>query len=61
MEWDTAAGHAILKYAGGTLVDLKTKKELTYGKENYENSSFLALRDSKDIEKINWEKLSDYS
>jgi hypothetical protein len=30
-------------------------------KKNYENSSFLALRDSKDIEKINWEKLSDYS
>ena len=61
MEWDTAAGHAILKYAGGTLVDLKTKKELTYGKKNYENSSFLALRESKDIEKINWEKFSDYS
>ena len=61
MEWDTAAGHAILKYAGGTLVDLKTRKELTYGKKNYENSSFLALRESKDIEKINWEKLSDYS
>ena len=61
MEWDTAAGHAILKYAGGTLIDLKTKKELTYGKKNYENNSFLALRESKDIEKINWEKLSDYS
>jgi len=61
MEWDTAAGHAILKYAGGTLIDLKTKKELTYGKKNYENSSFIALRDSKDIEKINWKKLLDYS
>ena len=61
MEWDTAAGHAILKYAGGTLIDLKTKKELTYGKKNYENNSFLALRDSRDIEKINWEKLLDYS
>ena len=57
MEWDTAAGHAILKYAGGTLIDLKTKKELTYGKKNYENRSFIALRDSKDIEKINWNKL----
>jgi len=61
MEWDTAAGHAILKYAGGTLVDLTTKKELTYGKKNYENSSFLALRDSKDIEKINWDKLLNHS
>ena len=57
MEWDTAAGHAILKYAGGTLLDLNTKKELTYGKKNYENSSFIALRDSKDIEKINWNQL----
>ena len=37
MEWDTAAGHAILKYAGGTIIDLKTKKELIYGKKNYEN------------------------
>ena len=25
MEWDTAAGHAILKYAGGSLIDLNTK------------------------------------
>ncbi len=57
MEWDTAAGHAILKYAGGALIDLKTKKELTYGKKNYQNDSFIALRESKDIEKIDWQKL----
>jgi len=57
MEWDTAAGHAILKYAGGSLIDLKTKKELTYGKRNYENGSFIALRDTKDIEKIDWKKI----
>ena len=30
-------------------------------KKNYENSSFIALRDSKDIEKINWKKLLEYS
>jgi len=58
MEWDTAAGHAILKYAGGTIIDLNTKKELTYGKKNYENGSFIALRDSRDIEKINWHEVS---
>ena len=58
MEWDTAAGHAILKCAGGSLIDLKTKKELTYGKKDYENSSFIALRDPKDIEKIDWHKLT---
>jgi len=57
MEWDTAAGHAILKYAGGTLIDLNTKEELTYGKKDYENGSFIALRDSKDIKRINWDEL----
>ena len=57
MEWDTAAGHAILKCAGGSLIDLKTRKELTYGKKNYENGSFIALRDPKDIERIDWHKV----
>ena len=56
MEWDTAAGHAILKFAGGSLIDLNTKKELTYGKKNYENGDFIALRDPTDIEKIKLEK-----
>ena len=58
MEWDTAAGHAILKYAGGSLIDLKTKKELIYGKKNYENGGFIALRALKDREKVDWQKLS---
>ena len=57
MEWDTAAGHAILKYAGGSIIDLKTKKELIYGKKNYENGSFVALRDSNDYRKIDWQKV----
>ena len=57
MEWDTAAGHAILKYAGGSLIDLNTKKELLYGKEDYENGSFIALRELKDSQKIDWHKL----
>ena len=57
MEWDTAAGHAILKYAGGTIIDLETKKELAYGKKNFENGSFIALRESKESEKIDWQKL----
>ena len=60
MEWDTAAGHAILKYAGGSLLDLKTKKELIYGKKNYENRGFIALRVSKDSERIDWQKLQRY-
>ena len=57
MEWDTAAGHAILKYAGGSIIDVRTKKELTYGKKNYENGSFIALRDSNDVRKIDWHKV----
>jgi len=42
MEWDTAAGHAILKAAGKNifLPDLKT--ELTYNKENLQNPHFIA-------------------
>ncbi len=42
MEWDTAAGHAILLGAGGfvTLGDGKTV--LRYGKKNYRNGDFIA-------------------
>ena len=61
MEWDTAAGHAILKYAGGSLIDLKTKKELVYGKKDYVNGSFIALRASKDSDKIDWQRLNECS
>ena len=58
MEWDTAAGHAILKYAGGSLIDINTKKELVYGKKDYENGSFIAIREPKDSEKIDWKSLT---
>ena len=57
MEWDTAAGHAILKYAGGSIIDLKTKKELIYGKKDYENGSFIAIREPKDSMKVDWQSL----
>ena len=42
MEWDTAAGHAILNFAGGTVTDLDGNP-LIYGKPGFENPSFLAL------------------
>ena len=42
MEWDTAAAHAILKSAGGNLIDLSTSKEMTYNRENLKNSYFIA-------------------
>jgi 3'(2'), 5'-bisphosphate nucleotidase len=41
MEWDTAAGHAICKFAGFTILDLTTKAELLYNKENLLNNFFL--------------------
>jgi len=42
MEWDTAAGHAILLAAGGR-VETVDGKPLGYGKPTYENPSFIAF------------------
>lgn len=44
MEWDTAAGHAVLKGAGGNVFKLNCLKELLYGKENLENPYFVASK-----------------
>lgn len=41
MEWDTAAGHAILLAAGGS-VETIDGNPLLYGKENFENLEFIA-------------------
>lgn len=41
MEWDTAAGQAICKYAGKTVYDYKTKKEMLYNREELLNEWFL--------------------
>lgn len=42
MEWDVAAGHAIIKYSEKNLIDFHTKEELKYNKENLLNSWFIA-------------------
>ncbi len=42
MEWDTAAGHAILLGAGGHVTSLAEKEPLRYGKPNFENPFFIA-------------------
>ncbi len=47
MEWDTAAGHAILCASGGKVIDTSTNKELVYGKIRYKNSSFVAYSSQK--------------
>lgn len=39
-EWDTAAGHAIIKGAGGNIVGLNSK-ELVYGKKGFKNQEFI--------------------
>lgn len=41
MEWDTAAGHAIAKYARKTLIDYSTKEEMRYNRENLLNNWFI--------------------
>lgn len=42
MEWDTAAGHAVLKGAGGDVVRFDDHSPLVYGKDGYENPFFIA-------------------
>ena len=41
MEWDTAAGQAICMYAGKTVIDYSTKKQMLYNRENLLNNWFL--------------------
>lgn len=43
MEWDTAAGQAVLAGAGGQVVRLDDLNPLTYGKPGWENPHFLAF------------------
>ncbi|WP_316353755.1 3'(2'),5'-bisphosphate nucleotidase CysQ family protein [Candidatus Trichorickettsia mobilis] len=42
MEWDIAAGHALIISSGGNITDLHGQ-QLTYGKHNFENHHFLAF------------------
>jgi len=42
MEWDTAAGHAVLLGAGGRVVRFDDHAPLIYGKEGYANPFFIA-------------------
>jgi 3'(2'), 5'-bisphosphate nucleotidase len=43
MEWDTAAGDAVLRGAGGMVLALDDHQPLTYGKPGWDNPFFLAM------------------
>jgi 3'(2'), 5'-bisphosphate nucleotidase len=49
MEWDTAAGHAILAGAGGKVVRFDDHQPLAYGKPGFDNPFFLAFAPGVDL------------
>lgn len=49
MEWDTAAGHAVLLGAGGKVVRFDDHSPLTYGKEDFANPFFIAYAPNVDL------------
>ncbi|MBU2981057.1 3'(2'),5'-bisphosphate nucleotidase CysQ [Lentibacter algarum] len=49
MEWDTAAGHAVLHGAGGKVVRFDNHEPLTYGKADYANPFFIAYAPSVEL------------
>jgi len=50
MEWDTAAGHAVLRGAGGQVVRFDDHAPLVYGKDGYENPFFIAYAPGVDLQ-----------
>ena len=46
MEWDTAAGHAVLNGAGGAVVRFDDLTPLSYGKSDFANPFFIAYAPS---------------
>ncbi|OAN67742.1 3'(2'),5'-bisphosphate nucleotidase [Sulfitobacter sp. EhC04] len=49
MEWDTAAGHAVLLGAGGAVVRFDDLTPLTYGKDGFANPFFIAHAPGVDL------------
>ncbi len=50
MEWDTAAGHAVLRGAGGHVVRFDDHSELSYGKAGFANPFFIAYAPGVDLQ-----------
>lgn len=51
MEWDTAAGHAVLNGAGGQVVRFDDHSVLKYGKADYANPFFIAYAPGVNLQK----------
>ncbi|PWE36435.1 3'(2'),5'-bisphosphate nucleotidase [Pelagicola sp. LXJ1103] len=51
MEWDTAAGHAVLSGAGGAVIRFDDHTPLTYGKDGYANPFFIAHAPGVELKK----------
>jgi len=49
MEWDTAAGHAVLHGAGGRVVRFDDHSPLAYGKDGFANPFFIAYAPGVDL------------
>jgi 3'(2'), 5'-bisphosphate nucleotidase len=49
MEWDTAAGQAVLMGAGGSVVRFDDHTPLSYGKKGFENPFFIAFAPGLDL------------
>lgn len=49
MEWDTAAGDAVLRGAGGVVVRFDDHQPLGYGKPGWDNPFFIALSPGVDL------------
>jgi 3'(2'), 5'-bisphosphate nucleotidase len=49
MEWDTAAGDAVLRGAGGVVVRFDDRTVLTYGKPGWDNPFFIAHAPGVDL------------
>ena len=49
MEWDTAAGDAVLRGAGGSMVHFEDHSGFTYGKDAYRNGFFIAYAPGVDL------------
>ncbi len=49
MEWDTAAGDAVLRAAGGIVLRMDDRQTLAYGKPGWDNPHFVALAPGVDL------------